>query len=498
MVAQNNPPMIQNLTASPDYSNNTITINFELTSGALDEMKTSLLVSKDEGQTFEEITTNVSGDIGFPIMEGSKQVVWTAADFSFQHLIKVVVEDTQPIDIQELVNQVDTTRLWNDLTMLEGIRHRTAGAAHLAEVQTSIETHFANLNLEVEIQDIPEGNYVGKNIIGTLRGKSASKDFYVLDGHYDSVNDTPGADDNASAVAGVMEAARILSNYGFEHTIRFIGFDLEENGLKGSLAYIEKVNIAPDDFKGMINFEMIGYFDDAPNSQNYPGAFQASFPEAYALIEADDFRGNFIVNAGAINLTPLQDTFFSVAQTYVPELKVINLTATNFSDLPNQALLRSDHAPFWFTGRPAIMLTDGAEFRNPNYHTPNDLKETLDLEFMSNVVKAAIATLAELAGIKNSTSATVDVLANIDEVKCDFKMFPNPVNRQFQLNLEDCGLRDFQLRIFDVQGVEVLRKEIILEDGVFVTIDLQAFEAGIYLVSMQDGNKRLTSKIVVD
>jgi hypothetical protein len=497
--AQNAAPIISNLIANINFANNTITLTYDLADLENDDVEITLLVSTDEGITFEETITNVSGDFGFPIATGSdKQITWIAPNLFLDYKIKLVADDLQIVDIQTIVDQVDSNRIWADLTALEGVRHRTAGAAQLENTQMMIEQNFLDHDLEVEIQELPITNYVGKNIIGKLKGKSAAPDVYIIDGHYDSVSTSPGADDNATAVAGVLEAVRVLSNYNFEHSIKFIGFDLEEFNLVGSVSYVSNSIQNQEPLKGVINMEMIGYYDDTPFSQSFPTIFQNAFPDANVLLQADSFRGNFILNAGTTVFTALQDSFYSAAQSYVPELKVINLIATNFVDLPNQALLRSDHASFWFGGRSAIMLTDGAEFRNPNYHTANDVKENLNLNFMTNVVKASIATIAKLAKVRNCTSATVDIISSRNELNCNFKTFPNPVSSELKLNISECGLENIEVEIYDLRGVLILEKNNQQVSGNFVTINLQELKAGIYFLKLKDGNRFFSQKIIVE
>jgi hypothetical protein len=499
LTAQNAAPTISNLVANTNISNNTITLTYDLEDLENDDVEITMLVSIDDGVTFADPIMNVSGDVGFPITPGvGKLITWNAMNLSLDYKIKLVADDLQIIDIQTIVDQVDSNRIWDDLIAMEGIRHRTTGLAQLENTQMMIEQNFIDHNLEVEIQELPITGYVGKNIIGKYQGKGEAPDVYIIDGHYDSVASSPGADDNATAVAGVLEAVRVLSNYNFEHTIKFIGFDLEELDLNGSIAYVTNSVSTQEPIKGVVNLEMIGYYDNTPYSQSFPTIFQNAFPDAHVLLEADSFRGNFIINAGTTAFTEFQDSFYSAAQDYVPELKVINLIATNFVDLPNQALLRSDHAPFWFFGRPAIMLTDGAEFRNPNYHTLNDVKETLNLNFMTNVVKASIATIANLANARNCTSATVDIVASTNELNCDFEIFPNPVSDELKLNIADCGLENVEVEMYDLRGVLILEKKNEQVASNFITINLQELKTGIYILKIKDGERFSSKKIIVE
>ena len=118
----------------------------------------------------------------------------------------------------------------------------------------------------------------------------------ILGGHYDGVNISPAADDNGSAVLGVLEAAKILSQYNFKRSVRFLGFDLEELGLLGSKAYTTNGIYGYEKIKAMIDFEMIGFFSNRNNSQTFPNGFNLLFPSQYNQVAADNNRGNFINN----------------------------------------------------------------------------------------------------------------------------------------------------------------------------------------------------------
>lgn len=166
----------------------------------------------------------------------------------------------------------------------------------------------------------------------------------------------------------------------------------------------------PDDesINGVLIYEMIGYYRETPNTQSFPTGFEIIFPDVTAAVAADDFRGNFLTNVGAESTAEWMETYSAHTATYVPDLKVFDVPSPG-TGLAVPDLLRSDHAPYWFQGISAVMLTDGAEFRNPNYHSPNDVSATLNFTFMQQVVQGAVATLAEEAGIRHASSAEVEV-----------------------------------------------------------------------------------------
>ena len=494
--AQNQAPVISNLTANIDYPNNTITLSYDLEDNENNDVEIMLQVSNNEGQTYAINTSTATGDLGFPITVGtSKQIIWTAPDLVNNYKIRLVADDLQPIDIQTLVDQVDSSLLWNDLVFLEGVRHRVTGLDLLNDTRDLLENRFINYGLTTNKQTFDFNGFPSENVIGDLYGKSTKEAVLIIDAHYDSVEDSPGVDDNATGIVGVLEAARILSNYGFEKTIRFIGFDVEEAGLIGSSRYVSEGIPSYETIEGVLNLEMIGYYDNNPNTQTFPAAFGAIFPDTQVALEADSFRGNFITNVSLAPLDALGNSFRNTANTYVPDLKVIDIVNPTGLLIPD--LLRSDHAPFWSAGIPALMLTDGSNFRNPFYHSENDLLSTLDQPFLTNVVKASIATLAKLAGIRNCTSATVDILSSTEELNCGISIFPNPVDEFIQLSFGDCLDDNFELQLFDVSGFLILKKSIFNLNQQLLTINTHPLAAGIYFLKIGNQNSFSTKKIIV-
>ena len=493
--AQNQAPLISNLAADVDYSNNTITLVYDLADNENDEVEIILQASDNDGQTYSINTSSATGDIGYPITIGTnKQITWTVPNLSTNYKIQLIADDLQPVNIQNIVDQVDASFLWTDLGTLEGIRHRVTGLDLLKDTRDLLDHRFTDYGLTTYHHEVDLNGYMGQNIIGDLYGKTEKEKVLIIDGHYDSVDDSPGTDDNATAVAGVLEAARVLSEYGFEKTIRFIGFDLEEEGLVGSSGYV--VNGIPnyETIEGVINLEMIGYYDNTPNSQTFPSAFAALFPDVQALLEADSFRGNFITNVSLEPMTAIGDAFHTAANTYVPDLKVIDIE--NPSGLLIPDLWRSDHAPFWGNNIPALMITDGADFRNPYYHTVNDLRIHLDSIFFTNVVKASIATLAELAGVRNCTSATVDILSNTEDINCAFRIFPNPVGEQIQFSFDNCSVENLNIQLLDINGTLMLEKEITPNTN-SITINRQIIPTGVYFLKIGNEDSFSTKKIII-
>lgn len=282
---------------------------------------------------------------------------------------------------------------------------------------------------------------------------------------------------------------------------RISPFDLEEAGLIGSFDYTDNGILPTETILGVLNMEMIGYYSDEVNSQTFPTGFGIFYPEVQAEMVADQFRGNFITNIGDENSISLLEAFNESAAEYVPELKVISLVApaTWQSIMPDFG--RSDHAPFWLKEIPALMLTDGSNFRNPYYHTANDLVSTLNFEFMTNVVKAIVATVAEEAGINHSTAARTvfSVTTSIENSwDCEIQVSPNPVKDQVQLLINNCDFDRINIQLFNYRGRLVYEKLLKENQSQNTTLDLRNLERGIYILQLKEGDKKLIRKIVVN
>ena len=493
--AQNQAPQISNvnITLNGDES---LTISYDLSDAENDDATVSLHVSENGGNSFQVNTAAATGDLNTMMASGTgKTINWDYSGeltTSNNYIFKLVANDMQVIDIQEIVNQVDISNLQTDLAFIEGIRHRTTDAEHLEEVRELINQRFSDAGLNAIKQEFPFGSYMGENFIGTHLGTTNDAEIYIIDGHYDSVNDSPAADDNGTAVAGVLEAMRILSNYNFEKTIRFIGFDLEEQGLLGSTAYVGDLPME-DNIAGVLNFEMIGYYSDEVDSQTLPAGFNILFPDAYAEVAGDDFRGNFIANVGKTNQNEWEQAYAEAAATYVPDLRVITFAAPDNWLTLTPDLGRSDHAPFWAAGKPATMLTGTANFRNPNYHSPNDTYETIDFDFMTNVIKAAVATLAEEAGLQNSSfveeSLDIEIVNSVDNIStCGVQISPNPIEDFINLSLVNCEQDVTDFKIYNTQGQLLVEKEISTTQPAL--IQTRGWLPGVYFLKTTHGVER--------
>jgi hypothetical protein len=202
------------------------------------------------------------------------------------------------------------------------------------------------------------------NVIGKKTGTKYPNQQYIICCHYDDMpsgTTAPGADDNASGVVGVFEAARLLANFNMDYTVLFIAFDEEERGLYGSYAYVDSAYAHGDSIVGVINLDMILYNG------------------------ANDGKLSVITNTASV---PLADDFITAISTYVPTLIPIKTISTTAN---------SDHAPFWTKGWLAFMAIEDNNALNPYYHTVNDNFANGNPTFMNKMVKAAIAFLVSKA-----------------------------------------------------------------------------------------------------
>jgi hypothetical protein len=506
LIAQNQPPVISNLSVNPDWDNLSLDISYEVTDNENDPLEISLQFSDNGGKTYA-ITNQVvaTGDIGFPVQPGTRNITCDLAgifNINAPFTVRVIADDRKSFDIQWLVDQVDSNRIRANLAFVEGIRHRTTGNAHLNATRDSIKNLFLEAGLFYEEQDVPLGNYTGKNLIGTLPGTFSAQKIIINDAHYDTVNNAPGADDNGSGTVGVMEAVQLLSRYPFKKSLRFIGFDLEESGLVGSIRYVNQGIGANEQIEGVFNHEMIGYWSDEPNTQTLPQGFSLLFPAAAAEVAANSNRGDFITNVGNTNSQPLALLFSNAAQEYVPDLKVITLDVPGNGQLAPD-LRRSDHTPFWEAGIQALMLTDGANFRNECYHTPGDtLSEKLNFTFLSNVVKATIASMAELAEIQHGDWATAHFQnsVSISETRRHPVLSVNqhPDDPDWLIITGSCSFQAVMLELYDMKGSLVMQDSVVCPGADSSDqIRIPSLPTGMYVMKLRYPGGMDTQKIIL-
>jgi hypothetical protein len=426
-IAQNEPPVLSRVKAAHHARNHQVIVTYDLEENDGDSVQVSCFLN-----TAKNIPVELAGDVGFPVSKGKgKRIVCTySGDLSLKGaFVRLVASDGHPADIRQLVKQVNVDSIQNLHRQVYGIRNMTdEGKVHLEEVRDIIGQYYSRQGLvqyrqDTSLSKVSIGNmsnsgaqvkaedlkkiYPICNLIGVQKGVKKEEEVVILCAHYDTKPGSPGADDNGSGVAALLETARVLSKYESGKTIIFAAFDQEEEDMLGSQLFLFGGGAYPTGrIAAAINMDMIGYYSEAPKSQHVPEGYDAIFPDSYRKLANDEFKGNFILNTTNSQSGMLGAQFEQVAGRYVPSLKVISLVVPG-NGLNAGSLAASDHAVFWLAGKPAIFLGDGANTRNPYYHSPGDKIDKISYPFMSDVTRAVVASLAEWADIKNSSAVIV-------------------------------------------------------------------------------------------
>jgi Zn-dependent M28 family amino/carboxypeptidase len=226
-----------------------------------------------------------------------------------------------------------------------------------------------------------------RNLSAEIPGSTKPEEIVIVGAHYDTVYDCPGADDNTSGVAALLELARLLKDSHPARTLRFVAFVNEEppwfqTESMGSLVYAREAHRKHEKIVAAISLETIGMYSDRPGSQQYPEPMGLLYPD----------RGNFIGFVGNLSSRALVRNAIQVFR--------------QSASIPSQGSAApeflsgvgwSDHWSFWQEGYPAVMVTDTAPFRNPNYHRPTDKPDTLDYASMARVVTGLQQVVTSLA-----------------------------------------------------------------------------------------------------
>ena len=262
-------------------------------------------------------------------------------------------------------NQVDLN-LYNDLLAnwlytRTGHNRGPSGPQHNL-ARDNILALFRSYGLSADLEPFTYSGRQGVNVVAVQPGTLYPNQVYIIGGHYDSVSN-PGADDNASGVAAVLECARILSQYQSNYTIKYIAFDLEELGLYGSYAYVQ---MHPgENIRGMISADMVCYDPNTNNARIYGRTASNPIKNALAAAVAEYGQG---------------------------------LTTTILGQLD-----ASDHAPFEQAGYQACLLIEGEVWNNPNYHTQQDCYDTpnyLNMPFAVKMTRSLCGWLVDAAGVQ--------------------------------------------------------------------------------------------------
>ena len=392
--------------------------------------------------------------------------------------------------VTNILNQVDGERIYEHVLKLQGTRHLIDAPRELSEAADYLHSEFERYGLVSREQTFRVPSFKGtfRNIEGAIEQGDDAELLVVA--HYDSVENCPGANDNASGVAVMLETARVLALRGVGN-VRFIGFSLEElnpsyalrsrqlaqslglkdsqnrytslhvhtnmkkllelqrkysalgkgpadamaaarteieaqmseaesayakrleemyegitptswpgkTGTMGSAFWVEEAIRSNKNIMGVLCFDTIGYTSDKEYSQASPAGMK---PEMFQTSKLSNLTtGNFVVALGDINSGKLIQSFLAQTELDSSGLPCAALQIPfDYEQIANSMrdVLRSDHAPFWRQGIPALHITDTAEFRYPYYHTPADTIDKLDFSFMTKICRATVATALDLTG----------------------------------------------------------------------------------------------------
>lgn len=305
---------------------------------------------------------------------------------------------------------------------------------------------FKSYGLDVEYDQFPhevltQGHYQMRNVVATLPGKGLnSNQVFVITSHYDSIatRDTnwmlnwktfpaPGADDNASGTATVLEAARILSQYDFNYTIKFITFSGEELGLHGSKHYANMAFENKDDILGVINLDMIAYDPDIPDI-------------------------DIVSNAGSEWLV---EAMMSVQRSH-------NIGSPLLNKIVNSEIWYSDHSPFWNNGYHALLAIDNHKFDSPEFypfmHTEKDTIDKLNFDLATNMIKIATGTIASLADPVGSFPHP-DLAISEDDINLSYEDINGRKNVQVKALIHNVGKADAEDTLMQVWVLEPFASE---------------------------------------
>lgn len=300
------------------------------------------------------------------------------------------------VGISDILLDVSTERLIEYVKRIEGLRHGWENYNSLEERTRFIEETLRSFDIEVENQEVSFHGRTYHNVIATMQGEDKEKEWILIGAHYDAAWGSPGADDNASGTAALLEAANILSGRKMNRTVQFVAFTLEEpqpqtiHFLIGSNFFVAQAKKLKRKYAAVYILESVGYTDNSEGSQIVPFFVRIPLPK----------KGNFLGVIANRRSKDIMDSFCFVGARYVPELSVMPYSVPLSGRIIPETRF-SDHASFWNYGYPALMLTDTAMFRNPHYHTYHDRSETLDFAFITHVTKATIAAILDMAMYKS-------------------------------------------------------------------------------------------------
>jgi hypothetical protein len=285
-----------------------------------------------------------------------------------------LIQDNLRSHVDMLAGRIGERNVW----------HPEALAAAADYIRATLE----GLGYAVQAQPFPSEGVEVANLEIELPGESVPREIIVLGAHYDSAAGTPGANDNASGVAALLEIARLLAGNRYARSVRLVAFANEEppffyTDAMGSAVYAERARQRGEHIEAMLALETIGWYTDRPASQRYPFPFSLLYPDTGNFI-------GFVGNLPSRGLVRRALAAFRAATAFPSE----GVAAPGGME----GVHWSDHWSFWQAGYPAIMITDTALFRYPHYHAATDTPDRLDYPSLARVTRGLAEVVAGLAG----------------------------------------------------------------------------------------------------
>ncbi|MEH2421086.1 MAG: M28 family peptidase [Nostoc sp.] len=282
--------------------------------------------------------------------------------------------------------QVSTDRLLTHIQKLNFQRYTTI---ERSLTRTYITTELRKLGWKPKLEKFSDG----VNIFAERPGTNKAAKAILVAAHYDTVPLSPGADDNASGVAVVLEIARLLGSRPTPWTLQLAFFDKEEAGLLGSQAFVSKTPRLQN-LGGAIVMDMVAYACYTAGCQKYPAGLPVTPPSD---------KGDFLAVVGDTEHLPLLNAFqnsqmlpstaLNKQESNLPPVLTLPIP---FKGLLTPDTLRSDHAAFWYQGVGAVLVTDTANLRTPHYHKPSDVPATIERSFFTGAAQIVVNTTTAL------------------------------------------------------------------------------------------------------
>jgi hypothetical protein len=365
--------------------------------------------------------------------------------------------------IRSMVEAVSDSALFTTIAALQGFGTRSYLATNAPQVSKWVRTQFVAAGFSnVVLDPFTIGSAVQSNVVATLPGARYPDQEIIVGGHIDSrssTNSAPGADDDASGTAAVLEIARVLASSGYHPsaTIRFIGFAAEEAGLVGSSHYAKEARSDERNIVFMLNFDMIGYTSNANPERRF-----------YIVNYPPDTETSGLVASAATQYTTLKPVVTTSYQANV------------------------DSYSFAIQEYPAVTCIE--YIFNPYYHSPNDLVSALDSAYVRDITRTGLASILLFDGMVASSAPLASEVPSTAMLE---QNYPNPFNPVTRIKYtvggnrgEGLGVREISLIVYDVLGrtVATLVNEQKLPGRYEVSFDGSTLSSGTYFYRLTAGS----------